>query len=44
MRIGAFMFSYRIQASNPFGPVPVFFGQVGNRIGGLVNVNLALIL
>jgi len=35
MRIGAFMFSYIISIP---GAHPVFFGQVGNRIGGLVNM------
>ena len=41
MRIGAFMSSYIVPVPFAFG---VFGGQVGTRIGGLVNVNLGIIL
>lgn len=36
MRIGGFMYSYAV----PFPLFSVFFGQVGGRIGGLVNINI----
>ena len=39
MRIGAFMFRYLTAMSAPH---PVFFGQVGNRIGGLLNMVLGV--